>query len=768
MLTLPYSVTLCPLGIALINIWAPFALELDWQIARWVKLHGPSSTSLNELLTISELPDSLGLSFKSHQKLNQIIDEQLPGRPPFCHEDIVIAGVTVLLYYCDIIECVKAPFGDPQFAPYLHLTPEQHFYNDTCIERVYHDMNTGDWWWVTQMALEAVKPDATIVPVIISLNKTQLTLFGDKSAYLMYVTIGNISKAIQHKLSCRAAVLLAYLPIAKLKHVTNIDSHCRATGNLVHAALGHILQPMAEPGHNGMLMATGSRIVLHAHPILACDVLNYPEQCSTTCGKYGNCFWCTCARECLDLDSILKTLLSADDLTPLEFEAACEAADIRPIYEPFWVGPPYVNIFRSTTADNLHQLGGVVKHLVKWVSQAYGHSAIDARCYLMPKNHNLQHFSGGILKLQRPTGMECANVCHILLGIIVGLWLPSNVNAAPLIHCVHAALDYFYVTQYPLQTSVILQYIKDTLNHFHANKFIFLTLGIHTHFNIPKIHSMQHFISSIQLFGSTDNFNTAYFERLHIDWTKNAYRATNKKADHIEQMTMWVMCREKVLWHLDYVAWHQQDHPHIPPLPHSDIPHCMHIHIAKYLNYRNVLFDELALAYGACDFEQGQQDAPDTLDCANANPPHIGEDGKLVSSRFDTILVRKPNSIEEYGVHAFHVAQLCAVFSLPRTAEGLFPEGVSPPPYLAYIEWFSPFLRSADNTHGMYRISCSFKGEKRAACLAPCFCYASTVHLYSCLGPVVPPTWTSDNILEECSSFYVNPFLDRHTHLTVY
>jgi hypothetical protein len=40
------------------------------------------------------------------------------------------------------------------------------------------------------------KPGSTIIPVILSSDKTQLTAFGNKLAYPVYLTIGNIPKGI--------------------------------------------------------------------------------------------------------------------------------------------------------------------------------------------------------------------------------------------------------------------------------------------------------------------------------------------------------------------------------------------------------------------------------------------------------------------------------------------------------------------------------------------------------------------------------------------
>jgi len=42
-----------------------------------------------------------------------------------------------------------------------------------------------------------------------------------------------------------------------------------------------------------------------------------------------------------------------------------------------------------------------------------------------------------------------------------------------------------------------------------------------------------------------DNYNTEQSERLHIDFAKDAYRATNQR-DQYPQMTAWLERREKV------------------------------------------------------------------------------------------------------------------------------------------------------------------------------------------------------------------------------
>jgi hypothetical protein len=56
---------------------------------------------------------------------------------------------------------------------------------------------------------------------------------------------------------------------------------------------------------------------------------------------------------------------------------------------------------------------------------------------------------------------------------------------------------------------------------------------------------MLHYIPDIQTFGTTDNYNTEMFERLHIDFAKKGWRASNKR-DETPQMIEWLNRQEKV------------------------------------------------------------------------------------------------------------------------------------------------------------------------------------------------------------------------------
>jgi hypothetical protein len=93
-----------------------------------------------------------------------------------------------------------------------------------------------DTYTLWQTSLESQQPGTTVIPIILSSDKTQLTLFRSKAAYLVYLTIGNIPKSIHRKPSCHAQMLVGYIPTTKLEGMTNQAARCRALANLFHSA----------------------------------------------------------------------------------------------------------------------------------------------------------------------------------------------------------------------------------------------------------------------------------------------------------------------------------------------------------------------------------------------------------------------------------------------------------------------------------------------------------------------------------------------------
>jgi hypothetical protein len=134
--------------------------------------------------------------------------------------------------------------------------------------------------------------------------------------------------------------------------------------------------------------------------------------------------------------------------------------------------------------------------------------------------------------------------------------------------------------------------MTNALDIFNQNKAFFIQPGLHNDLNIPKFHSLMHYVDSIQLFGTTDNYNIEMFEQLHIDFTKKGWHASNQR-DKFPHMITWLSCQEKISFFDNYLEWiEQQSNPTQPPLPtstrlpilmakHCPYPGCHLAHVEK-------------------------------------------------------------------------------------------------------------------------------------------------------------------------------------------
>lgn len=117
----------------------------------------------------------------------------------------------------------------------------------------------------------------------------------------------------------------------------------------------------------------------------------------------------------------------------------------------------------------------------------------------------------------------------------------------------------------------------------------------------------------------------------------------------------------------------------------------------------------------------------------------------------------------------YRVAQVRAIISLPkRKAASLFRPNRSIPQYLAYVEWFVWMDRAPRDDLSLYRLKRSLDTNgNRLASVIPIQNIRRSVHLYPAFGPAMPAHWTSSNVLDQCSTFYLNPMSDRHAYHTL-
>ncbi|KAF8493104.1 hypothetical protein JB92DRAFT_2750807 [Gautieria morchelliformis] len=80
----------------------------------------------------------------------------------------------------------------------------------------------------------------------ISSDKTQLSRFsGDKEAWPVYISVGNIAKSVRRQTSKCAMILLGYIPITKLECLSEATRKDRAY-RLFHYCMSYILGLFSE------------------------------------------------------------------------------------------------------------------------------------------------------------------------------------------------------------------------------------------------------------------------------------------------------------------------------------------------------------------------------------------------------------------------------------------------------------------------------------------------------------------------------------------
>ncbi|KZV82698.1 hypothetical protein EXIGLDRAFT_810315 [Exidia glandulosa HHB12029] len=675
-----------------------------------------------------------------------------------------------------------------------------------------------------QLDKKEIDIGGTVIPVILSTDKTQLTSFsGEHSAYPVYLSIGNIAKHVRRMPSRRAFRLIGYLPTLKPDETTMSDALARTIRHrLFHKSMEIICEPLFEPAKDGVMLPDSKGDVRKCFPILASYVADYPEQCLVTCIRYGQtCPKCTIHVDDFGQHAVGDPRRQADTLASIHRAREGTAAERDKILKdaglnnimPFWARWEHVDIHDSITSDNLHQnIQGVGAVLIEWLADIVGEKELDARIARLPLAHGLRNFSHGISCLSRVSGAERKAIYSQLLGGVVGRVAPEAVQAA------RALLDFIIIAQFECHSDATLAQLKTSLDDFHKHKAVFVRANPNINFAFPKMHMLEHYEPCIRLLATTDNYNTEATERLHIELAKDAFKATNRR-EYLVQMCRWLQRRQAVHQFAVWLAYQQgttydarKKRPrkhHISPIvlakqapAHKTVAELVREHgltnfddalrrflqkwhrvdVARYdmplpddanRALQTLHSQKLDVWYQAKFLTPDLQTyhAPDVLDIAHATGERVTRLRRTVKPRYDTVLVEtKGNGVAGIGgLKDIRIARLRAIFNVPRgLRQDLF--GDKPPQHLAFVEWFSRPTRR-DPTTKMYRISRSFKPgqtSQKEVAVVEVMDLRRSCHLLPEFGASdVDRALTPYTVLDAFDHFYLNDFVDKHAYQTM-
>ncbi|KAH7098536.1 hypothetical protein BKA62DRAFT_810670 [Auriculariales sp. MPI-PUGE-AT-0066] len=767
--------------------FGPFPTEADWKLASWAKLESVSDSAISRLLKI-QAAHADSLTIKSARDINRLIDK-LPSPAEFQHEKLCVDGQPIPFdcFHRNALEIVRDLIGDPTFAGQLLFKPVRRWTSKARKTRKFSEWNTGNWAWEIQLPT-----GATVVPIILSTDKTELTTFtGKQTCYPVYMTVGNIPKHLRRQPSTRAWRLLAYLPTGKI-----------------------ICKPLFGPAKSGEVMIDSEGVVRTYHPVLAAYAADYPEQCLITCTRYGQaCPVCDVLVEDFDKNEAgeprhqgdtLATIEHARTLSAKDRDATLQAAGLNNVPDPFWKEWPHANVHAAMASDVLHQLvQGMGKHLVEWIIELVDdEDELDARFQRLPRATGLRHFRDGITILSNVSGQEHKAIYAQLIGCIHGLVPDDAVRAA----C--ALLDFIYIAQYECHSEDTLNSLSTSLSNFHEFKDVFQQHGIRADFKLPKLHACQHYVQSIRRFGTIDNYNTECTERLHIELAKHAYQATNKR-DYEEQMCRWLQRREAILRFHTYLAWkpsnrlaHLQKHTgHKHSLPPP-------MFLAKRPHRQHVTMKDLQRQLPGLDFKKSMADFLRRYHCLprwrgfeTALPPSIAstldrlshvatwnhvkfttpnvetlasKDSKSVAyasflrSQYDPVLLRIAGEdiAGAAGINDLRVGRLRAIVRIPdQFACDLFAGRADAPDQLAVVDLYTRLPRQEDDINGMFLIQ---KPTQCEAAVVPIDNLRRAAHLFPRFGSAkVDRKLTSNTILDAFTAFYLNNRVDKDAYRTI-
>ena len=143
----------------------------------------------------------------------------------------------IAIHLRNVVGCLEFLMKHPGFRHNQTFEPS-YVYNEN-EERVYNKMHTGKWWWKQQ---KEHPPQATIIPILISSDKTVMSLsHGDQTLWPVYITIGNLDAKTRRSQKRPGTLLLGSIPIIHERSEDANNKNKDLKAKIYHMALKTML-----------------------------------------------------------------------------------------------------------------------------------------------------------------------------------------------------------------------------------------------------------------------------------------------------------------------------------------------------------------------------------------------------------------------------------------------------------------------------------------------------------------------------------------------
>ncbi|KAJ7858828.1 hypothetical protein B0H14DRAFT_3085030 [Mycena olivaceomarginata] len=741
--------------------WQPFDSGDEWELAHWLMTSGLSNASIDKYLKLKKVREGINPSFHNSRAFLKRIDALPEGPKWTCYpfelegDELDASGKpkkeVVELWCRDPVECVRELVGNPAFRAKQHYAPYRIF---KCFEdgkysnREVNEMWTADWWWEIQRLLPK---GATLIPIILASDKTQLTRFsGDQ-------------------------------------------------------------QSLKKVGEDGVDMDCADGFVRKMYLILAAYIADYPEQCLVCCCGESSCPGCTCEPKCRgDANREHPPEFAQQNLRAINpFWVDLPHCDIFRSMTPDLLHELHNGVFDHLVKWSTSAMVGeeaevdqryrsmtphpVLRHFKKGISLTTQWTGTERKnmekvflgVLANATDQRVQLAAAGILDFIHYAHFETH--CDESLAQLDAAWLAFHNNKDVFVDL--EIREHFNINK----LHKLKHYVDSIRSRGTADGFN--TEGTERlHIDLAKLgyKATNKKAYTRQMTVWLRRQESVHKFSSYLQWAIPGYIApsTSEDADPEEdEDTEEQDMPDYREVHEDSDASDDEDapkeHPSPPPFTIAKKAAFPNVSVANIISE----FHAPAFIDNLSRFLQSKSITPLLVPADNSTFPvykkfslHLPRIPEAISSdtrdairaikgepqrftpkgvqpvkagQFDTVLVRVHSRREGEGpTDGLSVARVRVIFKIPSDF-GSYPDPV------AYVDWFKSLQRPVEGLR-MHQVSLSSRAHRQRSSIIPITEIVRSCHLIPVFGRKANPGWTSATVLDLCPKFYLNPYLRHH------